>query len=1125
VLTQTNQVIHPGERLRTGINSRVGILWSDQSVIRFDSRTEVEILAPHENQALSGLSLISGILSFFHRNEPGKIRILTRGALAGIEGTEFALRVENKEGSEFTTVSVMDGLVVVSNALGSLVLTNQQQAVVELGKAPSRAPGFVVNNVLQWCFYYPAILDVRELPLEEEAQRRLEQSLTAYRSGDLASALQKYSIGDQPSSEAESIYRAALFLSIGQVDKTEKELRGLSSGASAQLKGLAASLYRLIAAVKHQTRTNDETQSLTPNPLATDLLATSYYEQSLVTGQKSLKSALDFARRAATSSPEFGFAWARVAELEFSFGRTAAALDALDKALALAPQNAQAIALKGFLLAAQNKTDQALSMFNRAIAADPSLANAWLGRGLCRIRQGDSVGGHEDLLVAAALEPQRSLLRSYLGKSYTDQGRNELAMNELKRARELDPADPTAWLYSALLKQQQNRVNEAIADLETSQKSNDNRSLFRSRLLLDQDRAVGSANLASIYRDAGMTDVAVREAARAVTYDYANSSAHLFLSDSYNELRDPTRFNLRYETVWFNEFLLANILSPVGGGRLSQNISQQEYSRLFQADGLGAANSTLHRSDNNSVTEYASQFGTFGGTSYSLDLDYQHNGGVRVNNDLDSIEWYTTVKQQITPRDTFMALIKYEDYHSGDNFQYYSPTNVRPNFRFDEYQHPIVVGTWHHEWGPGMHTLLLGGRLENEQQFSDRQVPLGGLEEVNGGTISRVFEIPFDLKYEGKLDIYTGEINQIAQSEWLTLSVGGRYQGGEFDTKANLSNPTGVPPIFFDSTTNSASNEGFQRLTGYGYATLEPLPRLWLTGGFAYDDITFPSNFRQPPLTSGQEHRSQLGPKGALVWEPVPQLTIRGIYAKSLGGVTLDQSYRLEPTQIAGFPQAFRTIISESVIGSVAAPEIEVYGPAVDLKFSSGTYIGLQYQHLNSQVDRDVGFFVLENGTPPYVPATRRQNIDSHEDIFTATVNQLLGKRLSLGAAYKYDRVQLVSSFPSIPATHLSPTDDTADLHELTGYVLYNHPSGFFARADATWYHQGNAHIELNNTLAGDDFVQENVYAGYRLWNRRAELLLGIANLSNEDYHLNPITPYSELPRKRSVIVRLNFVF
>ena len=88
-------------------------------------------------------------------------------------------------------------------------------------------------------------------------------------------------------------------------------------------------------------------------------------------------------------------------------------------------------------------------------------------------------------------------------------------------------------------------------------------------------------------------------------------------------------------------FCLANLLSPIGGGRLSQNVSQQEYSSLFQADGLGIANSTLGRSDNKSVTELASQYGTFGGTSYAFDLDYQHNGGVRPNNGLDSIEWYT----------------------------------------------------------------------------------------------------------------------------------------------------------------------------------------------------------------------------------------------------------------------------------------------------------------------------------------------------------------------------------------------------------------------------------------------------------------------------------------------------
>src|SRR5260221_8860665 len=106
--------------------------------------------------------------------------------------------------------------------------------------------------------------------------------------------------------------------------------------------------------------------------------------------------------------------------------------------------------------------------------------------------------------------------------------------------------------------------------------------------------------------------------------------------------------------------------------------------------------------ENQSFNQPPSQFGPYGGPSYSFDLDYDYQKGVRPNNDLSSIEWYTTIKQQITPQDSALVLIKYEDYHSGDNFQYYEPTNTRPHFRFDEYQHPIIVGGWNHKWSPGV---------------------------------------------------------------------------------------------------------------------------------------------------------------------------------------------------------------------------------------------------------------------------------------------------------------------------------------------------------------------------------------------------------------------------------------
>src|SRR5207248_7793690 len=120
--------------------------------------------------------------------------------------------------------------------------------------------------------------------------------------------------------------------------------------------------------------------------------------------------------------------------------------DALAHALRLSPRNAQAIALHGFVLATKNRIDDALATFNEAIAADGSLGNAWLGRGLCRIRRGQNEQGRYDLLVAASIEPQRSLLRSYLGKAFAFNEEDALAIKEFDLARSLDPQDPTPWL-------------------------------------------------------------------------------------------------------------------------------------------------------------------------------------------------------------------------------------------------------------------------------------------------------------------------------------------------------------------------------------------------------------------------------------------------------------------------------------------------------------------------------------------------------------------------------------------------------------------------------------------------------------------------------------------------------
>src|SRR5262249_62048319 len=56
---------------------------------------------------------------------------------------------------------------------------------------------------------------------------------------------------------------------------------------------------------------------------------------------------------------------------------------------------------------------------------------------------------------------------------------------------------------------------------------------------------------------------------------------------------------------------------------------------------------TLFRSRTDGMyQEAASQYGTFGNTSYALDFGYDHNEGVRVNNSLDNLGFSATIKQR-----------------------------------------------------------------------------------------------------------------------------------------------------------------------------------------------------------------------------------------------------------------------------------------------------------------------------------------------------------------------------------------------------------------------------------------------------------------------------------------------
>jgi tetratricopeptide (TPR) repeat protein len=1164
-------ILRPGHQLRTGSGCRAVVQLSDYTVLRLGQLSYLEI--PSEGRR-RGFNLFRGILYFFHRDRPGEFDVQTPTVSAVVRGTEFNLRVE-EDGT--TTVSMFDGEVDLSNPAGQLRIQSGEGAVVRPGQRPMPAPVLEGENIIQWLLYYPGVLDVDDLGLAPEEERTFEKSLTAYRSGDLLQARAGFIAvwtnlppDRQAGSDRIKVYHAALDLAVGNVTNAAALTKSLRDDPPSGKRGisparLAAALEGVVATVKQPAATKERIRSGADAKRALrerraaaaaqepGAISTTEWMQRSLAAQAAfdLPGALQAARQAAETSPQFGFARARVAELEFGAGRIAQSRQAVEQSLRLAPRNAQAVSLRGYVLSAENRIPEALQSFDQAIALDGGLPTAWAGRGLCKIRQGRAREGFEDLQVAATLEPHVSIWRSYLGKAYSNAGDNQRARRELRVARQKDPNDPTPYLYSALLNQQENRINDAVRDLEKSLELNELRGLYRDQRLLDQDRAVRSANLATIYQDAGMRDVSVSEALRTLNADYANYPGHLFLGNSYNALRGSGRVDVRYETPAISEYLVANLQAPPSGGALSPYVTQQEYSKFFERDRAGFSASSEYLS-RGAWTVTAAQYGNWGGSAYSLDLFYRTDPGQRVNNDLEQIAPSVTFKQALSPKDTIFFQGQYAYTESGDLApNYYNRGDT--NLRVRESIEPIALVGYHRAWTPFSHTLALGGFFRDRLDVTNPDQPL--LYLFMNTNASRVLAAPlslFDstaasflspLDYSSEFVAGSFELQQVLKFNENSLIAGARFQAGVFDTESDLG-PTSVALLATNATAGPRLpwrnadtipqdfDNSFDRLSVYGYYNWRVVDPLLLTAGLSYDRLNYPQDFRYVPISDRQQNKDQVSPKAGVIWTPHPDTAVRAGYAQSLGGVSFDQSFRLEPSQVGGFNQSFRSFIPESVIGSVAGARFENAGVGLDQRFKTGTYVTLQGEWLHSRAEQALGSVEIVPPADPFapgaafqqLPSTTPQELEYYERNLIAVINQLVGRDWSFGVRYRLSDATLDSQLKGIPFDGAQIQGERQSiLHQVDLFAVFNHPSGFFSGFDALWTQQSNKGYTPDRP--GDDFWQFNAFVGYRFYRRHAEVRLALLNITDQDYHLNELNLMPDLPRDRTLAVscRVNF--
>ena len=424
-----DEQLKANDGIRTDEHSRAVVRLSDLHAMRMEENTNVQISPgmlgeSGEAPAAPQLAINGGAVFLFSREQEGKVLINTPAVKGRMKGTQLFVRVSPGGRSFF---QVLEGQVDLSNTHGTVTLAAGEAGEALPGSAPRRTAVLEAKNILQWALYYPAVLDPGELGLSASERKTAAASLAAYESGDLLRALELYP-NHSPATTGARLYKAGVLLAVGRVDEAKILLASVPADASGR-----RALERMIEAV-----TMDREVALRPNdlsgknPIAAGLrfsapssddfqviepptgketpasavpdfarqlarisvngsrtaatcsesIAESYWYQS----RANLLSAHYFARQATELSPDNGYAWTRLAELEFSFSRHRAASAALERGLALTPRNAQAHALRGFILSAENRIADARAEFVLATQLDGALGNGWLGLGLTKIK-------------------------------------------------------------------------------------------------------------------------------------------------------------------------------------------------------------------------------------------------------------------------------------------------------------------------------------------------------------------------------------------------------------------------------------------------------------------------------------------------------------------------------------------------------------------------------------------------------------------------------------------------------------------------------------------------------------------------------------------------------------------
>ncbi|MFT5399502.1 MAG: Tfp pilus assembly protein PilF [Gammaproteobacteria bacterium] len=1050
-----NAPICEGDTVKTGFRSRAAISLVNETVMRVKQGSTATLdNFSSRSDAKSILRLISGVIHFFSR-KPREYSIATTTATIGIRGTEFVVTANDTQ----TDLTVFEGEVIAANDISPLSLSGGQMVRITKGKALSSETPLNPRDQVQWGLYYPPILSA-----SSATSGAIQQAMRCAQQGDYTCAFE--SLENIPGDNQDAEYlitMAALLLAVGDVTESEKFL--LQARSIDPDNANIPALNAIISVTQNDPESAlgyaNRAVALDPESLAAKI-SLSYVLQARL----DLDGAQNILLAATNQHPQDALAWARYAEILLAQGQTKVSREAAAKAVKLDANLSRTHMVLGYAALSQFDAEAANQSFKSALSLDSADPMAHLGLGLGLIRLGALEDGRKEIEAAVALDSGSSILRSYLGRAYYEEKRSPLDAEQYAMARQLDPNDPTAYLFDALRKHSENRPIEARQDLLASIERNDNRAVYRGRNLLDQDRAARGASLARIYDTLGFSSQGIASASESISIDPANDSAHRFLSDSYQNLR-------RREISRVSELLQAQLLQDINLNPVQPSVSAtnlnigsgagdvglNEFTGLFESNGIQPG-ITLSTGSNATRATEAVLSGIHNSLSYSLGA-YQHEtDGWRENNAQDQDLGNLFLQWSARSNFSIQAEVSSRSSSEGDLAFNFDPDDFDDSLNVDRELDSERIGL---RFSPTTNSDLLVSYINSER--SEVQNFVGDDLIPNSAFPSCLpFCQPFaqvddaTLKLSQKDEGSQSEIQYIHKFDRVNLIVG--LAEADVDTELDFITDNA------DSLIASSSISKLSHSRSYLYANFNMAKSVDVTIGASKDD--YKEETTDESVTS---------PKLGVSWKINDQQTLR-LASFEVLKPALVNNRTLEPTQIAGFNQFF---------DDINATKSKASGIGYDFKINPALTVGAEIS--TRDMEEPV---VTETGGGPETIFENRE--ESYQRIFA---HWAASKRIALSVEIISDRYEAESGI----ATQNDNLPELAKTKTLPISLKYFSESGWYAGITATMVDQEITRDPFALQASGEDsFEVVDLSFGYRLPKRLGTVGLEIHNLGDETF-------------------------